>query len=467
MCVNGVCNCVLPLDRNDFRPLALRHRSLAFVSALLLAIKAVTLLAVAVTPATAELSTITVDRIVQLTNAERQKVGKSTLKVNSKLATAARRKGEDMLAHDYFAHISPSGVTPWFWMQQQNYTYQVAGENLAIDFVEAEDVVAAWIASPSHKDNMLHSSYTETGVAVVTGEFQGGTSTIVVHMFGLPSGASAPAETSPTPTSTPSPATAGAKQKAPTPTPSPSSTPTPSPSPTIAATPAPDSIPPRTPRIALPAGAPTLIAASLRVVVEADAGSTLSFLANNQSIGTKSATSEPIDLDLENVKDGVVALAVVSRDAAGNVSELSNILELTKDATGPTADSTLTTFILGPETDAPTGIARVADAAITITPSVFAVNSETTTFQLVDELGNSGEDMAVALLPHYATESDANFSEPPARLARVSRWFIGSFALILTILLVLTIFVRISIQRPALIAHTAAVMVLAGVLLLL
>src|SRR3989344_8571512 len=112
-CVRGVCVCLLPREDNHFRPLALRHKPLALVSAFLIAIKIATVGLIALTPATADLSTITVNRIVQLTNAERKQEGLNELAINSKLAQAAQLKAEDMLAHDYFAHISPSGVTPW------------------------------------------------------------------------------------------------------------------------------------------------------------------------------------------------------------------------------------------------------------------------------------------------------------------------------------------------------------------
>ncbi len=187
-CVNGVCVCVLPMPANNDRPLLLNKGPLALLSALLVVAKLSAFTVLALTPVQAELSTITTERIIQLTNAERTKRNLNALKINTKLTQAAQEKGEDMLKNDYFAHISPSGVTPWFWMNKEGYSYQVAGENLAIDFLEAEDVVAAWIASPSHKENMLLPDYTETGVAAVTGEFQGGTSTIVVHFFGLPAG---------------------------------------------------------------------------------------------------------------------------------------------------------------------------------------------------------------------------------------------------------------------------------------
>ncbi len=186
----------IPHPGNDHRPWALRHPTLAILSVLLILTKVSAITVAALIPIPAQLSTITVDRIEQLTNNERQKSGLDALAVSPLLTAAAQQKGEDMLAHDYFAHISPAGVTPWYWMGKVGYTYTVAGENLAIDFTQAEDVFAAWLASPSHKANIMLPDYTEQGVAVVTGEFEGGTSTIVVHMFGHPAGgtvATAPA----------------------------------------------------------------------------------------------------------------------------------------------------------------------------------------------------------------------------------------------------------------------------------
>ena len=82
---------------------------------------------------------------------------------DGKLMTAAQMKGEDMLAHDYFAHISPSGVTPWFWMAKTGYTYQVAGENLA--FAPTVDIAMSGLMnSPGHKANILKTDFTKLGI---------------------------------------------------------------------------------------------------------------------------------------------------------------------------------------------------------------------------------------------------------------------------------------------------------------
>jgi uncharacterized protein YkwD len=216
----------IPHHSNNHWPIALRHGPLAITSTLLIALKIAAFVLVAAIPQHAELSTITTSRIIQLTNAERQKVGLSALTVNSKLSQAAQQKGQDMLKNQYFAHISPSGVTPWFWMKKAGYSYSVAGENLAIDFIDAEEVVTAWLNSPSHKANMLGRDYTETGVAVVSGEFQGGTSIIVVHMFGVP-----------LQSSTPTPAVQGQSTIPPAPAATASATPNPTKIPTPAITP--------------------------------------------------------------------------------------------------------------------------------------------------------------------------------------------------------------------------------------
>lgn len=176
--------CFIPHEANNHWPLALRHKPLAYVSGFIVLTKILAIAAFVLTPTTAHLSTITDARMVQLTNEARQKNGLPPLTVNEKLTQAALLKGQDMLQHQYFAHISPSGVTPWFWMQKTQYQYEVAGENLAIDFTDADKVVQAWLNSPSHRANLLNPAYKETGLAVISGKFQGGTSIIVVHMFG-------------------------------------------------------------------------------------------------------------------------------------------------------------------------------------------------------------------------------------------------------------------------------------------
>lgn len=131
-------------------------------------------------------SDITPEKIVALTNAEREKLGLSQLQVSPLLSEAAERKAADMFAFDYWAHISPSGRTPWSFFKEVGYSYTVAGENLAKDFSNPDSVVQAWMKSPTHKDNIVDGRFSDIGVAVVDGTLNGVQTTLVVQLFAAP-----------------------------------------------------------------------------------------------------------------------------------------------------------------------------------------------------------------------------------------------------------------------------------------
>jgi hypothetical protein len=175
----------IPHEYNNFKPHAIRHKSLVFYSLFLITIKIVTILSVFLScPTGAEFSTITSRRIVELTNQERVLEGLSVLSINETLNESARLKMEDMLDYGYFAHNSPQGIRPWHWFREVDYDYTFAGENLAMNFIEAEDTLQAWIGSPSHRENILSKDYQEIGVAVGIGKIDGEETTVVVQHFG-------------------------------------------------------------------------------------------------------------------------------------------------------------------------------------------------------------------------------------------------------------------------------------------
>ncbi len=129
-------------------------------------------------------SQITPNSVLKLINQERAKQGLSVLKENSQLMKVAHDKLNDMIANHYFAHTSPQGVTPWSWYEKDGYNYQYAGENLAINFLTAENQNKAWMKSPDHRKNILNPHYLETGIAVGVGEIDGQSSIITVEEFG-------------------------------------------------------------------------------------------------------------------------------------------------------------------------------------------------------------------------------------------------------------------------------------------
>ena len=131
-------------------------------------------------------SKITVEKVLQQTNQQRQNNNLPPLLFNSALSQSAHLKAEDMFANDYWAHASPQGSSPWDFIKTTGYQYSVAGENLAKDFYDTPAMVKAWMHSPTHRDNIVHLKYKETGIAVINGVLAGVKTTLVVQHFGTP-----------------------------------------------------------------------------------------------------------------------------------------------------------------------------------------------------------------------------------------------------------------------------------------
>lgn len=127
---------------------------------------------------------ISPEEVIKLTNDQRQANGLQPVKMDPELNVAAAAKAADMFARDYWAHVSPIGTQPWYFITSAGYSYRYAGENLARDFSSPQSVVQAWMDSPSHRDNLLNPKYQDIGLAVVDGKLDGRETTLVVQMFG-------------------------------------------------------------------------------------------------------------------------------------------------------------------------------------------------------------------------------------------------------------------------------------------
>jgi len=166
---------------------------------------------------------IKIDELYSLVNQERAEQGLSALKRNSKLESAAAKKAQDMFSKNYWAHYAPDGsTTPWQFITASGYGYKYAGENLAKDFDTSAGVMAGWMASSSHRANIVNTNYKDLGMVAVNGVLLGEETTLVVQMLAAPvatsTAAAPPANTSSTPGSN----TAGANsQPAPEPEPKP------------------------------------------------------------------------------------------------------------------------------------------------------------------------------------------------------------------------------------------------------
>ncbi|OGF19444.1 hypothetical protein A3D54_01805 [Candidatus Falkowbacteria bacterium RIFCSPHIGHO2_02_FULL_45_15] len=130
-------------------------------------------------------SAITADKIIALTNQARAKYNLPELTPNPALAKAAEQKAQAIFAAQKFSHNFGDKKFSQ-WIKEQGYQYAIVGENLAINFTASEPLLNAWLASPTHKKNILHQDYREIGVAVRTADWQGEEETLVVELFGAP-----------------------------------------------------------------------------------------------------------------------------------------------------------------------------------------------------------------------------------------------------------------------------------------
>lgn len=121
------------------------------------------------------------------TNAERKKLSLPGLKNNYLLDKSAEAKLDDMFSNQYFEHTSPSGLGVSDVMGEVDYKFLVAGENLALgNFGGDPQIVAAWMASPGHRANILDKRFTEIGIAVGYGLYKGKKQWLAVQHFARP-----------------------------------------------------------------------------------------------------------------------------------------------------------------------------------------------------------------------------------------------------------------------------------------
>lgn len=177
----------IPHHRNNYHPHVFSHSLTSLFALLLVAVKVFSLSYISLGPAIPAFSSaITSENIISLTNMNRFNFGLKALSANGILDQAAQKKAEDMAVKGYFSHTSPDGRLPWDFIQDSGYNYVMAGENLAVNFTEAENVEQAWMDSPSHKANILNKDFEEIGIGIAQGQYSGRNTVFVVQMFGVP-----------------------------------------------------------------------------------------------------------------------------------------------------------------------------------------------------------------------------------------------------------------------------------------
>ncbi len=132
---------------------------------------------------------LTIAGVIAQTNAQRMENGNlPPLSENATLDDIAMLRIDDMFADQYFAHVNPStGGSAITVASSVGYAHLALGENLALGLYAGDaGVVTAWMNSPGHRANILDAHYTQIGVAVREGMFQGQETWIAVQVFGRP-----------------------------------------------------------------------------------------------------------------------------------------------------------------------------------------------------------------------------------------------------------------------------------------
>jgi hypothetical protein len=177
----------IPHEGNNHRPHILHQRNIHRILAFVMFVEVFAFLVPTIAfVGNAAVGTVLPDVLSELTNQERKALSLPALAVSPLLNVAAQAKANDMAANSYFAHVSPDGKTPWYWIEQAGYHYRYAGENLAVNFTDSQDVTHAWMNSPTHRANIVKASYTQIGTGVAQGTYQGTPTIFVAQDFGDP-----------------------------------------------------------------------------------------------------------------------------------------------------------------------------------------------------------------------------------------------------------------------------------------
>ncbi|KQS73474.1 CAP domain-containing protein [Modestobacter sp. Leaf380] len=106
--------------------------------------------------------------VLDLVNSERAAAGCGPVVADTGLAAVARAHSADMRDRGYFSHTTPDGLSPWDRAAAAGVS-GASGENIAKGYGDAASVMAGWMASQGHRDNILDCGNTRLGTGVVQG----------------------------------------------------------------------------------------------------------------------------------------------------------------------------------------------------------------------------------------------------------------------------------------------------------
>ncbi|WP_030441096.1 CAP domain-containing protein [Actinoplanes subtropicus] len=120
-------------------------------------------------PATAVTPAELMSEVVTMTNQQRHANGCGQLAVDSELTVASVRQSLYMARTGLFSHVWRDGTTFVARSHAAGYA-EPSGENIAWGYRTAAEVMAAWMASPGHRENILNCEARSIGTGVAYGQ---------------------------------------------------------------------------------------------------------------------------------------------------------------------------------------------------------------------------------------------------------------------------------------------------------
>lgn len=105
-------------------------------------------------------------QIFDMTNVIRKRYDVPPLQWHEKAAEVAYAHSKEMQEQHYFSHVSPKHGDLKARLLSARIPFQLAGENIAAQYVDGIAAVAGWLNSKSHRDTLLNKEFTHLGVGV-------------------------------------------------------------------------------------------------------------------------------------------------------------------------------------------------------------------------------------------------------------------------------------------------------------
>ena len=120
------------------------------------------------TPSKYEVGPPTAEELLELVNAEREKVGVEPLTIDENVQKSAQLKADDFVNRDYYDHVvKGTEYTLTHEMAQYvNKSCVNSGENIAADNNTSQEAHDDWMGSKLHRDAILSDKYQSIGIGV-------------------------------------------------------------------------------------------------------------------------------------------------------------------------------------------------------------------------------------------------------------------------------------------------------------